>query len=137
MPFSGESETLTLSFSWQQIASFDEERSAFILEDGPYALFLGETFCGSVTVEKEKILQQVRPIVAQKEYAPYGEAFSEKVQALLQKMTAQDKIDLVTGGGYSVRCYNNVMGACGRTCTGLLKRECRILSWPTARLGSM
>lgn len=49
----GESETLTLSFSWQQIASFDEERSAFILEDGPYALFLGETFCGSVTVEKK------------------------------------------------------------------------------------
>lgn len=118
----GESETLTLSFSWQQIASFDEERSAFILEDGPYALFLGETFCGSVTVEKEKILQQVRPIVAQKEYAPSGEVFSEKVQTLLQKMTAQDKIDLVTGGGYSVRCYNNVMGACGRTCTGLLKK---------------
>lgn len=80
----GESETLTLSFSWQQIASFDEERSAFILEDGPYALFLGETFCGSVTVEKKNPAAGP-PDCGAKEYAPYGEAFSEKVQALLQK----------------------------------------------------
>jgi beta-glucosidase len=29
---------------------------------------------------------------------------------------------LVTGGGYSIRCYNNVMGAAGRTCTKLLKK---------------
>ena len=32
------------------------------------------------------------------------------------------KIALVTGGGYSIRCYNNVMGAAGRTCTKLLKK---------------
>lgn len=45
----------------------------------------------------------------------------EKIGPLLSRLTDRDKIALVTGGGYSIRCFNNVMGAAGRTATGLLK----------------
>lgn len=50
------------------------------------------------------------------------EAQSLKVRPLLQKLTDEEKVQLVVGGGYPIRCYNNVMGAAGRTCTGLLKK---------------
>ncbi len=47
---------------------------------------------------------------------------SAKVSALLKRLTAAEKIGLVTGGGYSIKCYNNVLGAAGRTCTRLIKK---------------
>ncbi len=50
------------------------------------------------------------------------ESFSPRVVSLLKKLSDKDKIALVTGGGYSIKCYNNVMGAAGRTCTTLLRR---------------
>ncbi len=50
------------------------------------------------------------------------EEFSPKVKALLSTISDNEKISLVTGGGYSIKCYNNVMGAAGRTCTSLLKK---------------
>lgn len=54
-----------------------------------------------------------------KEYLP---KFSEKVRTVLSRLSDGDKISLVVGGGYSVKCFNNVMGAAGRTATNLLKK---------------
>lgn len=46
----------------------------------------------------------------------------EKIKALLAKLTDIEKVHLVVGGGYNMTCYNNAMGAAGRTCTELLKK---------------
>lgn len=53
---------------------------------------------------------------------PQKEPQDLKVQALMQKLSHDEKVQLVVGGGYPIRCYNNVMGAAGRTCTKLLKK---------------
>lgn len=53
---------------------------------------------------------------------PQKETQDLEVQSLLQKLTDDEKVQLVVGGGYPIRCYNNVMGAAGRTCTKLLKK---------------
>lgn len=116
----GESQTLQIPYHLADIASFDESRSAFILEDGMYEIHLNDALCGSVMVE-ERILETVKPIGSDQP-AAVAEEFSLKVKALLGKLTDRDKCKLVTGGGYSIRCYNNVMGAAGRTCTKLLKK---------------
>ncbi len=117
----GESEAVTLRFNWADIASFDEGRSAFVLEPGEYRLFLDDMPCGSVAREAETILETVRPIGTKTGTASVPrEPFSPKVEELLKKLSDRDKIQLVTGGGYAIRAYNNVMGAAGRTCTKLL-----------------
>lgn len=115
-----ESQTLQISYQLADIASFDESRSAFILEGGVYEIHLNDALCGSILVE-ERILETVKPIGSDQSTA-VTEEFSPKVKALLGKLTDRDKCRLVTGGGYSIRCYNNVMGAAGRTCTKLLKK---------------
>ena len=115
----GESQTLTVPFSLEAVASFDEEQSAFVLERGAYQLELNDQICGNISVE-ERILETVKPIGSDQPTA-VTEEFSPIVKALLRKLPDRDKCKLVTGGGYSIRCYNNVMGAAGRTCTKLLK----------------
>lgn len=57
--------------------------------------------------------------VIHKQFVPQ---FSEKVRSVLSRLSDKDKISLVVGGGYSVKCFNNVMGAAGRTATNLLKK---------------
>lgn len=49
--------------------------------------------------------------------------FSSKVQSILSRLSDKEKISLVVGGGYSIKCFNNVMGAAGRTATNLLKKS--------------
>ena len=117
----GESQPLCIPYDLAYIASFDEDRSSFILEAGEYLLSLGNQPCGNILLEQERILETVQPVgsVIRK---PVAEQFSCKVEALLKKLSEKDKIKLVTGGGYSIRCYNNVMGAAGRTCTKLLRK---------------
>lgn len=117
----GESQSITLCFDLKDIATFDEARFAFILEQGEYRLILNGTSCGTVNVDEEIIIEQVKPI-GNRAHTQYKEIFSPKVTALLRRLGDKDKISLVTGGGYSIRCYNNVMGAAGRTCTKLLKK---------------
>lgn len=56
------------------------------------------------------------------QHATWQEKRSKKVNDILEKLSDKDKIGLVTGGGYSIKCFNNVMGAAGRTCTKLLKK---------------
>ena len=117
----GESQTLCIPYDLADIASFDEGRSAFILEAGEYRLSLGDQPCGNIRLEQERILETVQPVGSDIR-KPVAEQFSCKVEALLKKLSEKDKIKLVTGGGYSIRCYNNVMGAAGRTCTKLLRK---------------
>lgn len=116
----GESQTLALPFSLEDVASFDEARSAFVLEPGDYPIEVNGKIGGTVT-EEGRILERVKPIGADIPTVVMA-SFSPKVKALLEKLSDRDKCALVTGGGYSIRCYNNVMGAAGRTCTGLLKK---------------
>lgn len=117
----GESQTLCIPYDLADIASFDEGRSSFILEAGEYRLSLGNQPCGNIRLEQERILETVQPVGSDIR-KPVAEQFSCKVEALLKKLSEKDKIKLVTGGGYSIRCYNNVMGAAGRTCTKLLRK---------------
>lgn len=117
----GESQTLCIPYDLADIASFDEGRSSFILEAGEYRLSLVNQPCGNIRLEQERILETVQPVGSDIR-KPVAEQFSCKVEALLKKLSEKDKIKLVTGGGYSIRCYNNVMGAAGRTCTKLLRK---------------
>jgi len=117
----GESQSITVPVELKNIASFDEVRSAFVQEAGKYELILNDTSCGSFVLDEERILETVQPIGGDLR-TETEERFSPKVHSLLEKLTDWDKIRLVTGGGYSIRCYNNVMGAAGRTCTTLLKK---------------
>ena len=52
----------------------------------------------------------------------YRPNFSPKIENCLSRLRAKDKIALVVGGGYSIRSFNNVMGAAGRTATNLLRK---------------
>jgi len=117
----GESQSITVPFDLKNIAIFDEARSAFVLEAGKYELILNDSPCGSFVLNEEQVLDTVHPIGSDIP-TEVEERFSPKVLSLLDKLTDWDKIRLVTGGGYSIRCYNNVMGAAGRTCTTLLKK---------------
>ena len=110
----GENESMAVSFDLKQIASFDEERHAFVLEPGAYTLYLDNEPCGNFSIDEERVF----PI----ERKEREECFSPRVQAFLDKLTDLEKCMLVTGGGYPIRAYNQVMGAAGRTCTTLLKR---------------
>ena len=117
----GQRQTLSISVCLEDIASFDESRSAFVLEAGEYSLLLNNTAVGSFCVVTERVLETVEPI-GNNISEPVTQAFSPKVQTLLNRISDRDKIRLVVGGGYAIRCYNNVMGAAGRTCTKLLKK---------------
>lgn len=117
----GQRQTLSIPFRLEDIASFDEVRSAFVLEAGQYRVMLNEKEAGSFCVKSVRVVEIVQPIG---DSAPVKttQEFSPKVQAILDRISDWDKIRLVVGGGYSIRCYNNVMGAAGRTCTRLLKK---------------
>ena len=110
----GESETITVSFDLEQIAIFDEEKHAFLLEAGSYILYLENEPCGNFSLSEERVY----PITRVKQ----EEMHSGHVSKVLASLTDREKCLLVTGGGYPLRAYNQVMGAAGRTCTSLLKK---------------
>ena len=117
----GESQCMTIPFDPAIIATFDESRSAFVLESGEYGVLLNENVVGSFRLDAEEILEKVQPLGSNVR-SGVSKVFSPKVQQLLNNLSDWEKIQLVVGGGYSIRCYNNVMGAAGRTCTKLLKK---------------
>lgn len=109
-----ESETVNVAFDLWNIASFDEAQNAFVLEAGTYTLSVQGGPRATFTLEEKRIC----PIVRQSREP----VFSARVQKLLSGLSDAEKIRLVTGGGYAIKAYNNVMGAAGRTCTTLLKK---------------
>lgn len=65
----GESQTLTISIQTESLASYDEEKSAFIMEPGRYIFRLGEHSrstapVAEILLDKEAVLRQVRREVA-------------------------------------------------------------------------
>ena len=117
----GESQTLTVPFSLWNIATFDESRSVFVLGRGTYGVLVNDEVLGSFRLDEE-CLSDTLSLIGSGSGDPVSPQFSPKVTELLKKLSDYDKAQLVVGGGYSVRCYNNVMGAAGRTCTKLLKK---------------
>jgi beta-glucosidase len=117
----GATERIEIHFDLSKIATFDEEKSAFVIEKGEHTLILNDEECGKINIKNEIIVEKVSP-VTQGAHGKHNEAFSDKVNNVLSKLSDKEKIMLVVGGGYSIRCYNNVMGAAGRTCTKLLKK---------------
>lgn len=45
-----------------------------------------------------------------------------KIDSIINRLTVDEKIKLVVGGGYKIKSFNNVMGAAGTTNTKLLKK---------------
>ena len=117
----GATERVEITFDLSRAATFVEEISAFIIEKGEHTILLNGNVCGKINIENEITLEKVSPIT-QGGHEKYDEAFSDKVNKVLSKLSDKEKIMLVVGGGYSIRCYNNVMGAAGRTCTKLLNK---------------
>ena len=117
----GATERVEITFDLSRAATFVEEISAFIIEKGEHTILLNGNVCGKINIENEITLEKVSPIT-QSEHKQYNEAFSPKVNKILSKLSDKEKVMLVTGGGYDIRCYNNVMGAAGRTCTKLLRK---------------
>ena len=110
----GESETIDIPFDLQKIAIYDEKRNAYCLEKGEYTVQIGNETCGSLPLKEEKLW----PVRRERREEPR----SARVKRLLETLGDREKAMLVTGGGYALRAYNNVMGAAGRTCTKLLKK---------------
>lgn len=156
----GENEQVSLSFDMREQAVYDESRNCFVLPQGKYGLFLGNSsetasLVSTIEILEEAVVEYVSHIckkqqgfddlqskneiqlsvadvpgfvVDTSEITPIVHAEKMKqessfvVSELLKKLKKRDKIRLVVGGGYAIRCFNNVMGAAGRTCTTLLKK---------------
>ena len=58
----GESETLTLRCDDKCLASYDEERSRFVLESGEYRFTANNTEAGSFSLEEEITVEQCEPL---------------------------------------------------------------------------
>ncbi|MFR8088223.1 MAG: glycoside hydrolase family 3 protein [Lachnospirales bacterium] len=68
----GASCDLTVSFSIEQLASYDEERSAWILEEGLYGVWMGDSLesarlAGTLRLDQEHVLLQCAPICVPQE----------------------------------------------------------------------
>ena len=68
----GECQELTLSFPAKTLSSYDEGRSAWILEPGAYSLFVGNSLTGSelcavLSLREEKVLCRTKPVCPPKE----------------------------------------------------------------------
>ena len=72
--YPGEKETLTMSFDLHELASFDAERSAYILEAGDYVLRLGRSSADS---EPIAVLRLEREVVTAKLRALEGPDFED------------------------------------------------------------
>ena len=94
----GESQTITVPINLDWIASFDESRSAFVLEAGEYRVFINDTPAGSFALDTERVSAKLLPI-GRENGEPPAAAFSPKVANILKKLSDYDKIQLVTGGG--------------------------------------
>ncbi len=58
----GESETLTLSCTDRDFASFDEDRHAFLLEAGEYRFYANDRLVGSFVLGAEEEIERCRPL---------------------------------------------------------------------------
>lgn len=93
----GKSEAVEISFPVKALASFDEEKSAWLLEEGLYGIWAGNssdnlTLYGALEVEKDSIVEKTTPICELQEdlceelhSLQVGEAFEEKWHGELEE----------------------------------------------------
>lgn len=117
----GGSRVVTIPIDLFTSATFDEEKCAFVIAKGAHGIFLGDEKIGEINIDKE-IIGKKLSLITTGDFEERDFEASPKAKAILSKLSDKDKISLVVGGGYAIRCYNNVMGAAGRTCTKLLKK---------------
>ena len=67
----GESETLTVSYALRDAASYDEPSSAWILEQGDYTVFIGETPAVTLRLDRTVKLQQLRSALGKPNWADW------------------------------------------------------------------
>ena len=60
--YPGESGTVTLRCTDQDLASYDESRHAFVLESGQYRFVIGEQEIGTFRVTEDRIVRSCRPL---------------------------------------------------------------------------
>lgn len=95
----GEWQCLTLSFPAENLSSYDEERSAWILEPGAYSLFVGNSLTGSelcavLSLREEKVLCRTRPVCALREEleqlrrAPEEESIPDGIKVISYDLSA-------------------------------------------------
>lgn len=68
----GAAQTLNLCFTTQELASFDEEQSAWVLEPGHYGIYVGNALqesrlVAALVLEQEKVLMRTEHICSMKE----------------------------------------------------------------------
>lgn len=115
------SSVVTIPIDLFAAATFDEKKSAFVIGKGIHSIFLGYERIGEIVIEDE-IAGKKLSLISTGDFEERDFEISPKVKTILNGLSYNDKIKLVVGGGYSVRCYNNVMGAAGRTCTSLIRK---------------
>ena len=115
----GESYVATIPIDLFTSATFDEEKHAFVISKGIHIITLDDEKIGEIAIEDDIIGDELS-VITTDDFEERVFKASPKVKSILSRLSDKDKIKLVVGGGYNVRCYNNVMGAAGRTCTALL-----------------
>lgn len=100
----GEDQTLTLSFSPQDMASYDEKRAAWILEAGDYGIFVGDSLENSrlqavLVLSQEKITAQAENI------CPVRESLTELVMDKDARKARMDAL-MADGAGVSHISYD-------------------------------
>lgn len=155
----GEEEIVSLTFDMSEQGVFDEEKKCFIIENGEYGIYAGNSsdnisLCCVICIEEDIAVEKVSDADIGKtdfediknklkeriydesvpkhtietdsfgisEPGKFADNFTQKVKNKLYELSVEDKIALVVGGGYAIKCFNNVMGAAGRTATTLLKK---------------
>ena len=73
---SGAQQNLTLSFALSELACFDEESCAYLLEQGDYLLRVGcssidTEICGTVKLDADTIVRKVRPVGGEPDFADW------------------------------------------------------------------
>lgn len=84
----GESQKMTLSFALYQLASYSEEKAAWILEKGTYGVWLGDSLdtaglAGTIVLDEDAVMVQCRHICERKEEL-------QEIQPDIDKMKAKE-----------------------------------------------
>ena len=107
----GESENLVLSFNMQELASYDEVISSFVLEQGEYILRVGAdsrntTIAGKVTLSENVIIRKARNILEGSEFKGRDNRFTElacdRTQGLFaegREFASEDELENVENRG--------------------------------------
>ncbi len=88
----GESQTLRLSFSPDMLASFEEERAAWILEPGTYGIWVGNSLeqaelAGSLILEQEEVRERCRHICPRQKEIPFLQPDTDRIRKRQEEWT--------------------------------------------------